>query len=134
MTNIEEQRIRDYASRGVGYRKISAMTGISANTVKTYCRRHKIDVQKAAEKREYCKYCGSTIVRIPQHRQRLFCSDTCRMQYWNSHREEVKHKKIYIFNCSFCGQEFVSLGNPNRKYCSRKCADNAKRKGVADEH
>ena len=80
-----------------------------------------------------CKGCGKPITRVPQHRQRQFCSDSCRMTYWNSHRDQVRHKLNYPKQCPCCGNEFEIRGNPNRKYCSRSCADRAKRKGpVAD--
>lgn len=55
--------------------------------------------------------------------------DVKTMRFWNSHRDEVKHKAVYTFTCPYCGREFQSIGNPNRKYCSRECVANARRKG-----
>lgn len=132
MTTEEMKTIIDLQAQGLGYRKISAITGISANTVKTYCRRHKEEALPSAECNAFCRGCGRPIYRAPQHRPRLYCSDSCRMQYWNSHRDQVRHKNTFTFVCPFCGKAFQSPGNPNRKYCSRICADSAKRKRTAE--
>ena len=132
MTTQEMQAINDLQAQGLGYRKISAITGIPANTVKTYCRRHKEELPPPTETNAFCRGCGKPIYRNSQYRPRLFCSDSCRMQYWNSHRDQVQHKKTYTFSCPYCGKDFQSPGNRDRKYCSRKCADSAKRKGTVE--
>ena len=129
MTTEEIRQVQVLISRGLGYRKIATLTGISANTVKAYCNRHKSELPVVAPGKALCKGCGKPITRVPQHRQRQFCSDSCRMTYWNSHRDQVRHKLNYPKQCPCCGKEFEIRGNPNRKYCSRACADMAKRKG-----
>lgn len=131
MTAEEIKTISDLQQRGLGYKKIATLTGLPVNSVKTYCRRHKVDSQTAEEPQAFCRGCGKPIQRIPQAKPRLFCSDSCRMHFWNSHRDEVRHKAIYTFTCPYCGREFQSIGNPNRKYCSRECVANARRKGGA---
>lgn len=131
MTTEEIKTINDLQQRGLGYKKIAALTGLPVNGVKTYCRRHKVKVPVTQEPQAFCRGCGKPIQRIPQAKPRLFCSDACRMRYWNSHRDEVKHKTVYTFCCPSCGREFQSIGNPNRKYCSRECVANARRKGGA---
>ena len=130
MTAEEVKHIQSLLDQGCGYRKIATLTGISVNTVKAYCSRHKNDRPIIDPTQTYCRECGRPITCIPKHRQRQFCSDLCRMTYWNAHRDLVQHKRIYTFQCRFCGQEFESRGDPNRKYCSRSCADKAKRKGA----
>ena len=42
MTAREIERIKDLQGKGYGYRKIAAETGISVNTVKSYCQRHPV--------------------------------------------------------------------------------------------
>lgn len=129
MTTDEINTINDLQQRGLGYKKIASLTGLPVNSVKTYCRRHKVKAPSAEEPQAFCRGCGKPIQRIPQAKPRLFCSDSCRMHFWNTHRDEVKHRAIYKFTCPHCGREFQSIGNPNRKYCSRECVANARRKG-----
>ena len=128
MTTEEIQIINDLQQQGLGYKRIAALTSRPVNTVKAYCRRHKVDTPTVEEPQAFCRGCGKPIHRIPQAKPRQFCSDVCRMRFWNSHRDEVKHKTIYSFRCPSCGREFQSIGNPNRKYCSRECVANARRK------
>ena len=133
MTTEEIKTISDLQQRGLGYKKIATLTGLPVNSVKTYCRRHKVDGRTAEEPQAFCRGCGKPIQRIPQAKPRLFCSDSCRMRFWNSFCNDTATTEIYTFTCPYCGREFQSFGNPNRKYCSRVCVANARRKGgVAD--
>ena len=47
----------------------------------------------------------------------------------NAHPERVNRKAFYVATCAHCGQEFQSYGNKGRKYCSRLCFNQARRKG-----
>jgi endogenous inhibitor of DNA gyrase (YacG/DUF329 family) len=99
---------------GMGYRKIAKETDVPENTVKSYLRRLKADELK-------CPVCGKPLISTPGHRAKKFCSDKCRMAWWNSHRSEVKRKAFYTITCACCGKAFSSYGNADRKYCSREC-------------
>ena len=127
MTTEEIRIINDLQSQGLGYKKIAGLTGLPVNSVKTYCRRHPVEGAAPKEEQAFCRGCGKPIKRIPQAKPRQFCSDACRLRFWNSHREQVNHKTVYTFRCPYCGREFQSFGNPNRKYCSRECVANARR-------
>lgn len=131
MTAEEIKIVNGLQANGLGYKKISAVTGLPVNTVKAYCRRHKVNSIVPEEPQAFCRGCGKPIKRIPMAKPRQFCSDECRMRFWNSHRDEVRHRAIYSFTCPYCGRGFQSLGNPNRKYCSRECAASGRRKGGA---
>ena len=131
MTTEELKIIYDLQQQGLGYKKIAAVTGLPVNTVKAHCRRHKVAAPVSVEPDAFCKGCGKPIKRIPNAKPRMYCSDECRMRFWNSHRDEVKHRAIYSFQCPNCGREFQSFGNPNRKFCSRECAAEARQKGGA---
>ncbi len=50
-----------------------------------------------------------------------FCSDECRVLWWNSHSGEVKRKALYSFKCASCGEDFTAYGNAKRRYCSHSC-------------
>ena len=57
----------------------------------------------------------------PGRKKKRFCSDSCRMKWWNSHMDKVKRKAIYEFTCLHCGRTFTAYGNSGRKYCSHDC-------------
>ena len=118
------KEILQYREQGLGYKRIAALTGYSLNTVKSVCRRNPNGEEKL------CPQCGAKLVRTPHYREKRFCSDVCRMAWWNSHPEAVDRKAVYHFICAHCGQPFDSYGNDHRKYCSRTCYAEARRKGV----
>ena len=122
MNANDMRKIDSMQSQGLGYKKIAAMTGLPVNSVKSYCRRHQPD-QDAG-----CRFCGKPLVQKPGVKQKKFCDDSCRMNYWNSHREEIKHRSITSVTCPYCGTMFQSYGNVPRKFCSRACASAARRK------
>ena len=105
---------------GHGYKKIAQITGLPVNAVKTYCRRHPLTPCKA-DGTAVCKQCGKVVEQTPHRKQKLFCSDACRMAWWNAHPGRVKRKAYYTITCASCGQTFESYGNSNRKFCSRAC-------------
>ena len=45
-----------------------------------------------------------------------------------SHQDLVNKKAYYHLTCQRCGKEFNSYGNKNRKYCSRECYAETRRK------
>ena len=95
---------------------IAAKLGLSAGTVRSHIHRHpNIPGAKA------CKNCGKPLMQPKGRREKNFCSDSCRMAWWNSHQEDVNRKAYYELVCQHCGKEFESYGNKNRKYCCRAC-------------
>lgn len=122
MTEDEKRQIVDLRSRGLGYKRIGAVMGISNNTVRSFCRRHGLD----GTKHILCKQCGKVIKVIEKQKPRKFCSDQCRRDWWNSHLDQVDRKAIYSYSCLNCGQEFTAYGNNHRKYCSRSCYNSAR--------
>lgn len=128
MTSEEKKRIEHLQSHGLGYKRIASMLGLSVNGVKSFCRRHPAKPQREG----VCPVCGADLVQIPHRKPKKFCSDKCRMAWWNSHQELVNRKAIYHLVCAHCGKSFDSYGNKNRKYCSRRCYDDALRKGVRE--
>lgn len=121
MTDIERKRISEMRESGMTCSQISKLTGISADTIKTYCRRHGI----AAKKKQFetrCLFCGAPLVQTPGRRTKKFCNDTCRTRWWSHHRQEHKSEKgQHHIRCACCEKEFISYGNDHRKYCSHEC-------------
>lgn len=128
MTAEEISRIIQLQHKGYGYKKIAALTGLPVNTVKAYCRRHPVSKKDAAAENNLCKMCGLKLKQTPHKRKRMFCSDACRLAWWNSHREQINRKTVHSLICAYCGQPFESYGNANRKFCSRKCYGLSRRK------
>lgn len=126
----EKLQIDQLRAGGMGYSKIAATLNLSLNTVKSYLYRQTSIV--VVKKTDTCPNCGKHIKNISGRKPRKFCSDKCRMEWWNSHQDQVKRKAFYTFTCPYCGRQFISYGNKDRKYCSRECYAKARQKVKAD--
>ena len=120
MTELQKEQIMAMRQQGVGYMKIGQELNISVNTVRSFCRRNE-SVDNSTVPTVQCMQCGKAIRVTPKRKVKKFCSDACRMAYWNSHKEEVNKQAYYKLTCQQCGKEFDSYGNCNRKYCCREC-------------
>ena len=107
----------------MGYQRIAEQLGLSPNTVKSHLQRH-----PPQRNLVLCNHCGEPVPQSRGRKPKLYCNDKCRMAYWNSHQDEVNKQALYTLVCKHCGKEFVSYGNRNRKYCSRLCYANARKK------
>jgi len=95
---------------------IAATLGLSAGTVRAHIHRY-----PEIPNTKLCKNCGKPVLQTEKRREKKFCSDACRMLWWNTHRDSVNRKAYYNLTCEYCGKEFESYGNKNRKYCNRAC-------------
>lgn len=77
---IEQMRLN-----GLGPTQIARQLGLSVNTVKSHIQRHmKPDVR--------CPVCGKAIYLTPGRKQKKYCSDRCRSQFWNhQYRKGDRH-------------------------------------------
>lgn len=133
MTDNEHAIVESLMAEGMGYKKIAKLTGLPLNSVKSYCRRHSA-VKPAVEAADgYCRTCGKPVTFVEHRKPKIYCSDACRMKWWNSHKDEVNRKAWYDFTCAHCGRPFQAYGHNERKYCSRVCAAEARRKGVVSD-
>ena len=133
MTDTERSRIVELQHQGYGYKKISAITGLPLNTVKSFCARHPVLIKELPGSNALCRNCLAPIEQTPHKRKRLFCSDACRMAWWNAHPERVQRKAYYTLTCRHCGKQFESYGNAHRVFCSRDCYLQFRRKEAAHE-
>ncbi len=117
MTKEEKSRVQDLRRLGERSSAIARELGIPLSTIVSFCRDHDKD-----ESVDYCPQCGSRLIHITGHKKKKFCSDKCRMLWWNSHPEQVTRRAYYKAVCKNCGREFWSYGNDHRIFCSRKCA------------
>jgi len=128
MTEAQKERIRELRLGGLGYVRIARELSISENTVKSFCRR--------AEKQEqtetpapaggesstcFCRQCGVEIKQIPGRKIKKFCSDKCRMAWWNAHPEQMNRRSLHENICPRCGRKFQTVRRNSRKYCGRDC-------------
>ena len=122
MNEAQIKRIGDLRRSGIGYVRIAQDTGIPVSTVKSYCRRHDMSSEQMKDQTVFpCRCCGKPVKQNHGRKAKLFCSDACRMKYWNSHRELVSHRSVHTFVCPNCGRTFEVYGEPDRKFCSHKC-------------
>lgn len=127
MTNEQIEAITRLQQAGKGYRTIAAETGLSLNSVKSWCRRHPTSTSPPS----FCQQCGSAIKQIPGKRARRFCSDACRMLWWREHPEAKSHRVAYRHVCRCCGTEFIN-NRAMASYCSRACFAKARTRVDAD--
>ncbi len=131
MTKLQKEQVHSMRSEGKGYAKIAACLGLSENTIKSYCKRNNLGgvatesepegPDSEIEATSFCKNCGKPMEQHTGMKQRKFCSDKCRMTWWNCHTEQVSQNAIYHLECSGCKKPFDSYGNKTRKYCSHAC-------------
>ena len=129
MTDVQKEQIIALRKEGLSYGEIAYKLDLRTNTVKSYCRRkfNGRSKTKSAEPKpivasvDYCQECGKPIRQIQGRKTRRFCSDSCRMKWWNAHPKMVKRKNPHEQFCPHCGKKFFVYGNQSRKYCSHDC-------------
>ena len=125
ITNSQKERIGHMRLNGESYARIADALGLSRNTVKSFCLRNlhsePHEVIAVQVRSGVCDRCGKGFVLYPGHRQRRFCSDHCRMVWWNSHRDLLKSNTKVEYTCVSCGKHFMSYARQQRKYCSHRC-------------
>ncbi|MDY3014373.1 MAG: RNA polymerase subunit sigma-70 [Evtepia sp.] len=95
MTNEERTQIIELQRKGYGYKQIATITGLPQNTVKPFCSRHPAVDDALAEAKELCRNCKKPLEQTLHKRKKVFCSDACRMAWWNTHPEKVERKAYY---------------------------------------
>lgn len=130
MTIDEKNTIIQMRRAGKSMTEIAAATGISRNTVKSFCSRQ--GLTGAAETmpditipdtpaQTVCRFCGKPITQTVGKREKKFCSDSCRTRWWNAHLGENKRDGMEEYVCPNCDTTFFAYPNRKRKYCSHAC-------------
>lgn len=129
MTGEQKERLEQLRSEGLGYKRMATELGFSLNTVQSYCRRHPTEMKVPTLAPENaCLYCGARLHHAPGAKKRKFCSDRCRITWWNAHPEAGAKRKVREVACGFCGATFFVIGERTRRYCSRICSARARAK------
>lgn len=132
MTDIDEQQIQELRLKGVGYKAVAAVLGLSRDTVRGYCKRNglegdsrvvSLNLEEKKNQNLICACCNKPIKQNGRGRVRRFYSEECRRKWWNENQDKRNKKDtaIYEYTCPYCGKEFSSYGNKKRKYCSHNC-------------
>jgi len=142
MTDKEKLQVMTLRLQGNGYGAIASRTGISVNTIKSYCKRNNLngdmpvsDIKQKNKVAGYgeCEYCGKRVEYILGHKKKRFCCDACRSKWWNEHSDRMKRNAMYTYKCPGCGKEFEVYGNSHRKYCCHECYIRDRFGGGSDE-
>jgi len=129
MTSEQKKRLEQLRSGGIGYKRMATELGLSLNTVQSYCRRHPDEMRVLGCSTENkCLCCGAYLHHKPGAKKRKFCSDRCRITWWNAHPEASAKRKVRKVSCAFCGMSFLVVGEQTRLYCSRICSARARAK------
>lgn len=130
MTHQQKEKVSQMRGEGNSYSKIAAVLGISENTIKSFCRRNNLGGVSIGVGSKgdgvLCPKCKSPLTHTVGAKQKRFCSDKCRLAWWNAHPEAVNRKAFYPFTCAHCGASCESYGNKKRKFCSLACYGKSK--------
>ena len=129
MTNELKVRLEHLRAEGLGYKRMAAELDLSLNTVQSYCRRHPDEMRvPGCSYENKCLFCGARLHHTPGAKKRKFCSDRCRITWWNAHPAAGEKRKVREVACGFCGVHFFAVGEQTRMYCSRICSARARAK------
>lgn len=120
---MKHEEIRNLQLQGYGYQKIATMLSLSPNTVKSYIRRHPLEVTDD-KKSDVCLTCGKELIHTSHKRKKKFCSSACKTKWWTNNKNCMDNKETTL--CKYCGKRFTFYRSKNAKYCSRACYDKAR--------
>lgn len=121
MTDEQKQQVIWLRREGLGYTAIAKRTGISRDTVRSFCRRNGMSGERVKGQPGYCRECQKVLLQTKGMKTRSFCSKECREKWWKEHPEQVNRRAVYSFTCAGCQKIFTAYGNSKRKYCSHAC-------------
>lgn len=123
MTQQEEKRIIQLRKQGLSLSEIAVCMNINAASIRSFCSRNNVQL-------DVCLQCGKTILQSPQRKEKKFCSDKCRMTWWNHNAGAGGRAPHHTQVCRNCHTTFDCFHSKSRVYCSRKCYAEARRKAA----
>ena len=100
--NQQNENITLLRSKNYSYRQIAAILQLPVNTVKSVCRRSGIAVAeeymdspaatRPQEQLIQCRYCGKLVNNLWNRKNKTFCSDKCRYDFWNREKRLNKNE------------------------------------------
>ena len=113
MTDSQKQQIVEMRKKGFGYTAIANELGTTKDCVRMICRRLKIAGKASESTNCFCRNCGKRINENHLERTKIFCSNKCRMSWWN------KHRKTKPAICECCGKPYDAY--TDTRFCSHEC-------------
>ena len=89
MTEEQKIKVQELRAEGLGYQAIANLIGASKDSVRYFCRINDLAGKKSDKKTRvnkkgvFCLYCNNPIVQTEGKREKHFCSDKCRIAWWN---------------------------------------------------
>lgn len=85
MNEQTKKQILKLKTDGKSYSYISKLLNINVSTIKTVVSR-----SKNTKKENCCLLCDKKLIQTKGHRQKKFCSSSCKDKYWNLIRKQNK--------------------------------------------
>jgi hypothetical protein len=140
MDELQRQKIRKLRVQGYGYLRISNLLEISPSTIRSFCKKEKIaglintgEQLRGKDNLTICKQCGKKFYQIAGRKNKTFCSTSCCKVYWTLNKDKQRRLVPEKYNCLICNNEYYEYPFRKRKYCSRDCYCQSKRKVVAND-
>ena len=130
MTTSEKAMIAQMRRDGASMTEIADKLGLPRNTVKSFCRRSGTEPTPTMAVK-MCLCCGKPMVQYPGHKEKKFCSDKCRLRFWNSNLGATQLNGMAAYTCPACGKAFYAYPGRKRRYCSHGCYVSARVGGAA---
>ena len=90
MKSQDINAINNMRLKGYSVATISKVLGMPYNTVKSHIRRNSEILGVSL-----CLQCGKPVKQPGGRKEKKFCSDRCRMVYWNSNQNKAKRQAYY---------------------------------------
>ncbi|WP_019003169.1 hypothetical protein [Succinimonas amylolytica] len=138
MTEQQKISIRVLREQNFSYVAISRILELTLGAVRSYCqrcglggnRKEAFQADKPMVLPTFCKCCGKQVIQREKIKPRIFCSDECRVTWWNSHLDQVKRRNPHTVKCLCCGKEFTWYGSKVKKFCAHACYIKHRYEGV----
>ena len=132
MNEYLKKKICELRMTGLGYRAIANEVELSRDVVRNFCKNNGMNgylanadenIRKTVIDNALCLNCRTPIKQPKRGKARKFCSEECRRTWWKENADKGNRKEtaVYKLVCTYCGEEFESYGNKNRKYCCHEC-------------
>lgn len=111
MVNIKKEELVDLIDKGITYKEISKIIGVSYSSIKRYCYKYKLKskINDLKKEKVSCLNCGNEIIANIKEKKK-FCNHSC-SAIFNNKKRKVENK------CLECNIE-IPIRN---KFCSNKC-------------